>query len=57
VVPKQGQELSRDEIREWCRQRLAPYKQPKYIEFSESLPKTLVGKVLRRELRRESTEG
>ncbi len=57
VVPKQGQELSRDEIREWCRQRLAPYKQPKYIEFSDSLPKTLVGKVLRRELRRESTEG
>lgn len=53
IVPKAGEEITRDEIRAWCRQRLAPYKQPRYIEFSDSLPKTLVGKVLRRRLRDE----
>jgi long-chain acyl-CoA synthetase len=43
-----GQELIR-----WCRQRLAPYEVPQYIEFRDMLPKSRVGKVLRRELRSE----
>ncbi len=37
----------------WCRERLAPYKVPHYIEFRDMLPKSKVGKVLRRELRAE----
>ena len=37
----------------WCRERLAPYKVPQYIEFRDMLPKSKVGKLLRRELRTE----
>jgi long-chain acyl-CoA synthetase len=51
VVPKHGESLDAEEIITWCRQRLAVYKVPKQIEFRDFLPKTLVGKVLRRELR------
>ncbi|MDR3568891.1 MAG: long-chain fatty acid--CoA ligase [Syntrophobacteraceae bacterium] len=51
VVVKPGAHLTSEEILAWCKERLAPYKVPKEIEFSESLPKTNVGKVLRRELR------
>jgi len=50
VVLKQGQKATKDEIRAFCRKRLAGYKIPKFIEFTENLPKTMVGKVLRREL-------
>jgi long-chain acyl-CoA synthetase len=39
-----------DEIRSYCRQRLAPYKVPAHVEFRNTLPKTMVGKVLRRAL-------
>jgi long-chain acyl-CoA synthetase len=37
----------------WCRERLAPYKVPQYIEFRDMLPKSKVGKLLRREIRSE----
>jgi long-chain acyl-CoA synthetase len=37
----------------WCRERLASYKVPQYIEFRDMLPKSKVGKLLRRELRAE----
>jgi long-chain acyl-CoA synthetase len=50
IVLRQGQQATVDEIRTYCRERLAGYKMPKYIEFRDSLPKTMVGKVLRREL-------
>ena len=36
---------------EYCRQQLTGYKKPKYIEFRDELPKSNVGKILRRELR------
>jgi len=39
------------ELIRWCRERLAPYKVPKYIEFRDMLSKSKVGKLLRRELR------
>ncbi len=42
-----------DEIREYCKTQLAPYKVPRIIEFRDELPKTLVGKILRRKLREE----
>lgn len=51
VVPKQSEKLDEEEIKTWCRERLAVYKVPKQVEFRDSLPKSLVGKVLRRELR------
>jgi len=41
------------DLLKWCRQRLAPYKVPQYIEFRDMLPKSKVGKVLRREIRGE----
>jgi long-chain acyl-CoA synthetase len=53
VVLRSGQEVTADEIRQHCRQKLAPYKVPKHIEFREGLPKSMVGKVLRRLLAEE----
>ena len=43
--------LTEEDIERYCRQNLTGYKMPKYIEFRDELPKTNVGKVLRRELR------
>jgi long-chain acyl-CoA synthetase len=45
--------ISSYELMGWCRERLAPYKAPQYIEFRDMLPKSKVGKFLRRELRNE----
>ena len=43
--------LTEDDVARFCRDQLTGYKQPKYIEFRDDLPKTNVGKILRRELR------
>jgi long-chain acyl-CoA synthetase len=51
VVLRRGQQVSEADLRAFCRERLAPYKVPAAIEFRTELPKTLVGKVLRRALR------
>jgi long-chain acyl-CoA synthetase len=48
--------LTSDEIRAFCRERLAPYKVPAQIEFRTELPKTMVGKVLRRVLVAETVQ-
>ena len=53
VVLKQGETASEEEIISFCKERLAVYKVPKMIEFRESLPQTIVGKILRRTLRDE----
>ncbi len=53
IVPQPGENLTRAEIISFCRQKLANYKIPKQIEFRDELPKTMVGKVLRRALREE----
>jgi len=50
IVPK-NQNLTKEEIIKHCRQELTDYKIPKHVEFREELPKTNVGKVLRRALR------
>jgi long-chain acyl-CoA synthetase len=52
-VVKRDQSLTEDEIREHCKNNMTAYKQPKYIEFRTELPKTNVGKILRRALREE----
>ena len=51
VVVKKDPALTVDDLRAHCRTQLTGYKQPKFIEFRDSLPKTPVGKILRRELR------
>ncbi|MFA9405218.1 MAG: long-chain fatty acid--CoA ligase [Anaerolineales bacterium] len=56
VVLKPGVSASSDEIRAWCKERLAAYKVPTQVEFRDELPKTTVGKVLRRELVRQDRE-
>jgi long-chain acyl-CoA synthetase len=53
VVLRAGAEATAEEIRAWCKERLAPYKVPGQVEFRAELPKTMVGKVLRRALRDE----
>lgn len=53
IILKPGSTATADEILEFCRANLAKYKIPSQIEFRESLPKSAVGKVLRRELRNE----
>ena len=53
VVLKPGKTASEEELRAYCRERLAPYKVPVGVEFRKELPKTMVGKVLRRMLAAE----
>jgi long-chain acyl-CoA synthetase len=54
VVLKEGARgVGGAELLKWCRERLAPYKVPSYIEFRDMLPKSKVGKLLRREIRDE----
>ncbi|MEG2173275.1 MAG: long-chain fatty acid--CoA ligase [Desulfovibrionaceae bacterium] len=53
VVLHEGESMTRAEVTAWCRAKLAAYKLPRQVEFRESLPKTVVGKVLRRILRAE----
>jgi len=53
VVPKPGVALTEKEVLYFCKTRLAAYKMPKVVELREALPKTMVGKVLRRQLRAE----
>jgi long-chain acyl-CoA synthetase len=57
VVLREGEKLSADDLRTFCHTKLTGYKVPKQIEFRDSLPKSLVGKVLRRELVRQQIEG
>jgi long-chain acyl-CoA synthetase len=56
VVLKPGQTASEEEIKNWCKARLARYKVPTAVEFRQELPKTTVGKILRRELVRQHKE-
>ncbi|MBP6691048.1 MAG: AMP-binding protein [Xanthomonadales bacterium] len=51
VIVKKDPALTADDIKAHCRTNLTAYKQPRFIEFRDALPKTNVGKILRRELR------
>ncbi len=53
VLKEDVRGVSGYELIKWCRERLAPYKVPSYIEFRDMLPKSKVGKLLRREMRSE----
>jgi long-chain acyl-CoA synthetase len=56
IVLKEGWHVSRSQLDRWCRDRLAAYKVPHHYAFRETLPKTMVGKVLRRKLVEEDNE-
>ena len=51
IVPKAGENLTKEEVTAYCKEKLAAYKVPKLIEFMDDLPKSTVGKVLRRQLK------
>lgn len=53
IVPKPGETVTEEEIIQFCKSKLAAYKVPKAVEIREFLPKTMVGKILRKELRAE----
>lgn len=53
VLKEDAKGIGSAELIRWCRERLAPYKVPQYIEFRDMLPKSKVGKLLRREIREE----
>jgi long-chain acyl-CoA synthetase len=57
VVLKPGETMTEEELRAFCKISLAPYKVPTHVEFRSELPKTTVGKILRRELVRQHKEG
>lgn len=50
IVTHPGQSLTEDEVKEFCAQSLAPYKIPRAVAFKDELPKSMVGKILRRSL-------
>jgi len=50
IVLKEGQTATEEEIIAFCKENLAPYKVPKFVQFRDELPKTMVGKILRRVL-------
>jgi long-chain acyl-CoA synthetase len=56
VVIKPGETLTEQDVKSWCSDKLAKYKVPSQVEFRDELPKTTVGKILRRELVREHKE-
>ncbi|MGW8532277.1 MULTISPECIES: long-chain-fatty-acid--CoA ligase [Nocardiopsidaceae] len=51
VIPKEGSDLTADELVSWSKERLAGYKYPREVEFRTELPMTSTGKILKRELR------
>jgi len=51
VVLREGMQMTRDEVISYCREQMAAYKVPRAVAFIDSLPKSAVGKILRRELR------
>jgi long-chain acyl-CoA synthetase len=56
VVTRPGETLTEADIKTWCSDKLAKFKVPTHVEFRSELPKTTVGKVLRRELVRDHNE-
>jgi long-chain acyl-CoA synthetase len=56
VVLKPGETATEEDIKDWCRDHMAKFKVPTLVEFRNELPKTTVGKILRRELIRQDRE-
>ena len=56
IVLKEGESATEEEIMAFCQEQMAAYRVPRIIEFRDDLPKSMIGKVLRRELREEELE-
>ena len=56
IVVKQGETLTEEEVVVFCTEKLAAYKRPKIVEFCDDLPKSAVGKILRKSLRTEEAK-
>jgi long-chain acyl-CoA synthetase len=54
VVLKEGEEMTGEELISFCRERIAAYKIPRVVEFRDDLPKSVIGKILRKELKEKS---
>ncbi|MBN9800571.1 long-chain-fatty-acid--CoA ligase [Pseudonocardia sp. UM4_GMWB1] len=55
VICESGAEIGEDELIAWCKDNLAAYKYPRFVEFRDTLPMTATGKILKRELTKETT--
>jgi len=53
IVPQPGETLTLEEVKEFCKERLASYKAPREVQFRDDLPKTLTGKVVKKALKEE----
>ncbi|NVL93598.1 MAG: hypothetical protein HWN71_11250, partial [Desulfobacterales bacterium] len=56
VVPQPGEGMTEQEVIEHCKQNIASYKKPKYVEFVEELPRLASGKIAKGELRQRFGE-
>lgn len=56
IVPKKASTLTEEELNKYCREKMAAYKVPRIYEFRDELPKTIVGKVLKRDLIKEAEQ-
>ena len=57
VVVKKDSTLTKEELEAFCKENFTGYKRPRHIEFRDEIPKTNVGKILRRALREETVAG
>ena len=56
IVPEPGENVTEDAVKAWCKEKLASYKVPRQVEWMDELPKSAIGKVLRRKLREMEME-
>jgi len=56
IVLREGMSASEDDILKYCKENLAAYKVPKQVTFRDELPKTIIGKILRRKLQDDSED-
>jgi long-chain acyl-CoA synthetase len=57
IQPRPGESINEEEILAFCRQHMAGYKRPRSVAFRDQIPTSMVGKVLRRQLREEALKG
>jgi long-chain acyl-CoA synthetase len=57
LKPEYENETKESEILEWCKDNMAAYKRPRFVEFRQELPKSAAGKLLRRILEQEEKNG
>jgi long-chain acyl-CoA synthetase len=53
VVPKPGSGLTEEELKTFCRENMASYKVPRYVKFLDFIPKNIIGKVTKKELKQQ----